>query len=43
VAGGCGGNGCSGERERERARKSEGKELQRRRRGEEEGFTKFEP
>ena len=43
MAGGCGGNGCSGERERERARKSEGKELQRRRRGEEEGFTKFEP
>jgi len=39
VAGGCGGSGCSGERERERAgqresarqRESEGKELQRRR------------
>jgi len=32
-----------GERERERARESEGKELQRRIRGEEEGFAKFEP
>jgi len=31
------------ERERERARESEGKELQRRIRGEEEGFAKFEP
>jgi len=35
VAGGCGGSGCSGEREE--------KELQRRMRGEEEGFAKFEP
>jgi len=43
VAGGCGGSGCSGERERARERESEGKELQRRRRGEEEGFTKFKP
>ena len=34
--GGCGGSGCG-------VRESEGKELQRRKRGEEEGFAKFKP
>jgi len=31
------------ERDRARERESEGKELQRHKRGEEEGFAKFEP